>query len=101
MLWRSGRLQGFLLDRPGSNARQIGPFVARDEFAGRTLLADAWARHRTNGVFIDIPADNLPARAAAEEAGLVAQREFVRMCRGASCHEVISDLWGGSGPEKG
>ncbi len=32
---------------------------------------------------------------------VVAQREFVRMCRGASCQEVVSDLWGGSGPEKG
>ncbi len=95
-----GRLQGFLLARPGSSAAQIGPFLARGEAEGRALFADALQRHRRR-VLVNIPLENPSANTAAREAGLSVQRVFVRMCRGGPCHELIPSFWAGSGPEKG
>lgn len=98
---QSGSLDGFVMDRPGSYACLIGPLVARTAAAGRSLLADALARHRGHSVLVDIPAENALARSLAEHAGLTPQRHFTRMVRGR--HAVVSwrCLWASSGPEKG
>ena len=42
-----GGVTGFLLSRPGSHARQIGPCIA-DEDAGLVLFAEARQRDRDN-----------------------------------------------------
>jgi GNAT superfamily N-acetyltransferase len=91
---------GFLLGRPGSQAWQIGPCVATAD-AGPELLQDAWWQYTGRPVYVDIPIGNREATAMAEAAGLVAQRCFLRMCRGPSVGECIDRLWASSGPEMG
>ncbi|HNS19190.1 MAG TPA: hypothetical protein PKH24_01765 [Sedimentisphaerales bacterium] len=52
-------------------------------------------------VFIDVPQDNAPAVALVEAAGLKAQRDFTRMCRGQRISDQPQAIWASSGPEKG
>jgi GNAT superfamily N-acetyltransferase len=91
---------GFLLGRPGSQAWQTGPCVATAD-AGHVLLQDAWWEYAGRPVYVDIPIGNRQATALAEAAGLVAQRYFLRMCRGPSVGECIERVWASSGPEMG
>ena len=94
------RVRGYLCWRPGSKAVQIGPCLALGE-AGLLLLADAWRRQAGQCVFIDIPAGNTAAVAAATAQGLTAQRPLLRMCRGPRLDERFTEIWASSGPEKG
>ena len=59
------RVIGYVLSRPGANARQIGPCVATPG-SGPRLIADALQRHATLGVYVDVPLDNQPAAAVAQ-----------------------------------
>jgi GNAT superfamily N-acetyltransferase len=91
---------GFLMARPGSNARQIGPCVA-NEAAGRLLLADAGRRYAGESVFIDVPVENAQATGMAESFGLQPARLLLRMGRGPRVVEDLARLWASAGPEKG
>jgi len=95
------RILGYAIDRPGSNARQIGPLIASSVGVGEELMRDALARCGRARVFVDIPAANGPAQQVVAEAGLAKAREFIRMCRGSECQATLSDLWASSGPELG
>jgi GNAT superfamily N-acetyltransferase len=95
------RMLGYAIDRPGSNARQIGPLIASRADVGEGLMRDALARSCRARVFVDVPADNGPARQVAAKAGLTKAREFIRMCRGRECQEALGGLWASSGPELG
>jgi GNAT superfamily N-acetyltransferase len=92
---------GFALVRPGANAWQLGPLIARDEAAARTLLA--WAAHRLQGarVFMDIPEPNALSQSLAVEMGLQPARTFWRMDLGPPVAEQLAAYFAGSGPEKG
>lgn len=92
---------GYLMDRTGSYAVQIGPAVALDEASGLTLLNEATRRLAGQTVMIDVPVDNRPAIAWAEAAGLKAQRKFLRMRRGPAIADQRQQIWASSGPEKG
>lgn len=92
---------GYLMDRPGSNATQIGPAVALDAASGLALLNDAARRLAGQPVLIDLPTDNHHACAWAEAAGLKAQRTFLRMRRGPMIADQRKQIWASSGPEKG
>ncbi len=96
-----GTLLGFLIERAGSDALQIGPVIAGCDRAGRGLLLDSFQRHAGSPVYVDIPADHHEAVDVACQVGLSPQRTFARMCLGQPCHEKIDGLWAGSGPEKG
>jgi hypothetical protein len=95
-----GEVDGFLLARPGSRARQMGPCVASAS-AGPILLADAWSRYAGSPVIIDIPTANTAARAIALAQGLTVRRQFLRMCRGERVVEEPREIWASSGPEMG
>jgi hypothetical protein len=69
--------------------------------AGPLLLADGWARHVGQRVFIDVPVQNQTATHLAQKMGLTVQRQLVRMTRGPSVNEDVSRLWASSGPELG
>lgn len=94
------RALGYLLSRPGANARQIGPCIANEE-AGRRLLADAGQKHAGESVVIDIPSNHEQAIAMAEALGLEPMRRFLRMGRGPRIIEDLTRLWASAGPEKG
>ncbi|MBP7049519.1 MAG: GNAT family N-acetyltransferase [Phycisphaerae bacterium] len=100
LLRLNGRLEGYVSTRSGTNAIQIGPCVAALH-TGETLLADALGRCAGQLVFIDVPQDNGPAVALVEAAGLKAQRDFTRMCRGEQIGDQPQAIWASSGPEKG
>ena len=92
---------GYATARPGSDATQIGPCIARIAGAGRGLLADALHRCTGAPVILDVPVANRAAVALAESAGLVPQRALTRMVRGRPVMERIEALWASSGPELG
>ncbi|NQT03611.1 MAG: GNAT family N-acetyltransferase [Planctomycetes bacterium] len=100
IIWDGGKIEGFILTRPGANAIQIGPCIATID-AGPVLLSDALSRCAAEPVFIDIPVDNTNAVKIAESSGLRIQRYFMRMYRGEYVKDHIQALWAGSGPEKG
>ena len=101
--WRvaeeAGEVTGYLASRPGARAWQVGPCLAVPG-AGPALLADAWARHAGQPVFVDVPADHAAA-SVAEAQGLSVQRSLLRMTRGPTAGEDVARLWASSGPEKG
>jgi hypothetical protein len=98
---RGDHLIGFLTARAGAKATQLGPVEAKDEGAGRSLLADGLRRHAGQRVFIDVPLPNAAAVRAVEATGLAVQRPLLRMGRGEPVRENVDMLWASSGPEKG
>lgn len=93
-------LEGYAASRPGSSAAHIGPCIAAPH-AGPPLLARALQRFQGQAVFVDVPAENAPARHVVESAGLTVARELARMTRGRPVHERRDAIWAGFGPELG
>jgi GNAT superfamily N-acetyltransferase len=97
---RSGRNEGYLMDRPGTQARFVGPCIAAPE-AGRLLLTAALNRWAGQRVYVDIPKDNVESQRLVQARGLRVQRTLLRMGRGPLVSESIPALWASSGPEMG
>jgi GNAT superfamily N-acetyltransferase len=100
VLYREGRVEGYVTGRRGANATLIGPCIAT-AYAGPILLGDAFGRCAGQPVFIDVPRDNAPAIEIVEKSGLTVQRHFTRMCRGERIQDHMAAIWASSGPEKG
>jgi GNAT superfamily N-acetyltransferase len=100
LVLEGGQPVGFVAERPGRRAVQVGPCIAGSE-AGPRLLAEACRRRAGQRVFIDIPVPNEPATGLAQALGLTVQRHLTRMCRGTPRCERLDWLWASSGPEKG
>jgi GNAT superfamily N-acetyltransferase len=97
---QNGQPSGFMAERQGRRAVQLGPCIASPD-AGPLLLEDALRRHVGRRVFLDIPLPNKPAALLAKARGLTVQRHLTRMCRGTPLCEKLDWLWASSGPEKG
>ncbi|MHC5542302.1 GNAT family N-acetyltransferase [Singulisphaera rosea] len=95
-----GRLKGFLMSRPGSRARQLGPCIA-DRDAGLRLFGAARKTYAGESIIVDIPKLNEKASATAEAWGLAPARVLTRMTRGERVVEDFQRLWASAGPEKG
>ena len=95
-----GEVAGFLLARPGSKTRRIGPCIA-SERAGPLLLDEARRMYAGEEVTIDLPIDNSPAAALARSWGLGVSGLLTRMGRGPRVKEDLTRLWASAGPEKG
>jgi GNAT superfamily N-acetyltransferase len=78
----AGRLQGYCFGRPGHNADQIGPVVARQPAVARDLLRACLASHPGRRFFVDAPREPAEWPRALGELGFVGQRPFTRMYRG-------------------
>ena len=96
----SGEVVGFLLARPGSKARRVGPCIASERTAP-LLLADACRKYSAEDLTMDIPTDNARANALAASWGLCKTGNLTRMVRGPRIMEDLSRLWASAGPEKG
>ncbi len=83
----------YLMSRPGSNARFLGPCVAEQtEDAGR-LIRFLLSRHPGEPVFWDLLPDNQEVKALAEALGFEAKRRLVRMARTTgSCSRLQSGI---------
>lgn len=97
----SGRIDGYLTVRRGSDAIQLGPCIAETDGTGCTLLTDALSRHAGSWVYWDLPSSHLAAAQLAKSAGLAPQRQLLRMCRGEGVNDDVARLWASSGPELG
>ena len=97
----AGALRGYLMVRPGSRARQVGPAVAVDEAAGAALFAAGFAPCSGHPVFVDVPTANRAAVRWVATRGLAEQRRFTRMVLGDPLPDRPEQIWASSGPEKG
>ncbi len=95
----SGEIGGFLLARPGSRARRIGPCIASEQAAHR-LFADARRRYAAETITIDIPTDNVAAIALAASWGLGKTGVLTRMGRGFPVHEDLQRIWATRGRKR-
>lgn len=75
------RIAGFLAERPGRVAMQLGPCCG-SESAALALLQDALSDPGGASVIVDVPSDSAEVPALLQRAGLSVQRELLRMCRG-------------------
>jgi GNAT superfamily N-acetyltransferase len=96
----AGEIAGFLLSRPGSQARRIGPCLASEQ-AAPLLLGHVRRRYATEKITMDIPVDNAAAMALAASWGLNMTGLLTRMGRGSQVNEDLQKLWASAGPEKG
>ncbi len=76
-----GRIVGFLADRPGRLATQLGPCCGTED-AALALLQDALRDLGGESVIVDVPTDSVEVPALLQQAGLSVQRQLLRMCRG-------------------
>lgn len=97
---KHGEVVGFLLSRPGTKARQIGPCIADDE-AGVQLLEEARRQYVGETVILDIPQGHTRAERLVASWGLAPARELLRMGLGPRVVEDLERLWASAGPEKG
>jgi predicted N-acetyltransferase YhbS len=99
---RSGPVfSGYLAQRPGARAVQIGPGVAVEAQAGLALADAALRACAGQKVFVDIPEGNAPASEWAASRGFAIQRPLTRMRRGEPVEDRPHEIWASSGPEMG
>ncbi len=93
-------VSGYVLARPGSKARQIGPCIAQSDVAP-VLLDDAACRYAGETVVLDVPTTHEPACRIVESWGLRPLRILTRMGYGPRVAEDLDRLWASAGAEKG
>jgi hypothetical protein len=79
--------QGYLLSRPGSKARFLGPCVAKEPQVAQAMVAALLRRHRGETVFWDLLPANAAARELAESLGFRCARKLIRMSRPLSARQ--------------
>lgn len=77
--WHDDRLAGFVLGRPGYDAAQIGPLVARSEAGGIALLERALGSLGNGALYVDVPLRQARVRMLLGALGFEVQRPFTRM----------------------
>jgi hypothetical protein len=79
--------QGYLLSRPGSKARFLGPCVAKEPQVAQGMIAALLRRHQGETVYWDLLPANAYARELAESLGFRCARKLVRMSRPRSARQ--------------
>jgi GNAT superfamily N-acetyltransferase len=82
-----GATRGYAFGRHGTRADHLGPWMARDEEAARTLLTTFLARSRRPLVFVDAVCRNGWARQLLEAHGFTCDRSLTRMSRGTAVQQ--------------
>lgn len=96
------QMVGYLLAREGENAFHIGPWIALNEEAARSLFIHCIKKRAPERTFVDIISPNLGSEAIVRELGFTQQRPFIRMYRGKnSTPGKPQYIYGMSGPELG
>ena len=75
---KNGRVNGYLLTRPGTNFTQMGPVIAKSSDVAIRLVENAMTKIHGSMV-IDVLADKKGLVGWLEEAGFTTQRSFTRM----------------------
>lgn len=96
------RLMGYVFTRPGTNARYIGPWGARDAQTAEALFCAALHSMAGCPVFVDISLANPVTVGIVRRYGFEKQRHLIRMFRGRNDHPGRTGLvYGIAGPEIG
>ena len=96
------RLTGYVFARPGTNARYLGPWVARDAAAAEALFCGALHNMAGCPVYVDISLANPVTVGIVRRYGFEKQRHLIRMFRGRNEHPGRTGLvYGIAGPEIG
>lgn len=99
---QSGRITGYVMCRDGTDAKQIGPWVAMDCSAARHLLHVVLSEIAGHKVLVDVPSPNIAAKELMEERSFQVQREFMRMYLGQNRYPgVPENIFSSAGPELG
>jgi len=77
-----GELAGYVMVRPGENACQIGPWVARTPEDAEQLLRAALTALDGQPVFLDVLPDQNEGEELVARYGFTTQRPFIRMYQG-------------------
>ena len=102
ILQHEGQVVGYCLGRPGSNFEQIGPVVANDELAARSLLINALGECKNKSVIIDSLDDQHEWNSFLKEIGFEVQRPLIRMYLGEHLHPGKPEYqYAIAGPEVG
>jgi GNAT superfamily N-acetyltransferase len=80
--------EGYLLSRPGSKARFLGPCVAKEARVAQDMIAALLRRHPGETVFWDLLPENAAARELAESLGFRCARKLIRMSRPLSARQA-------------
>jgi len=97
-----GRLDGYIIARPGSNAFQVGPWLAESPDVAEELFKSVLNLLADKPIFFDVPLPNPHGVALAERYGFAVQRPFIRMYLGMNRHPGDPrQIYSTSGPEKG
>ena len=83
-VWEKETLQGYGVARPCHNGTRIGPLFADNGDIASALFDALIAGSDPGPVYLDVPEPNEAARAMAQQRGLDAVSETVRMYRGAA-----------------
>jgi hypothetical protein len=95
-------IDGFIIARHGSNAVQVGPWLAKDPYVAEALLRPVFHAVAGKRAFIDVPATNPPGEALMSKIGFSVQRPYTRMFLGSNAYPGDpSRVFSTSGAEKG
>lgn len=98
----AGGVAGYIIAREGSNAVQIGPWLACDTIVAMQLLGAVFRRVAGRKVFIDMPGPNRPGQELMQRVKFTVQRGFTRMFLGENAHPgAPAQVFSTSGAEKG
>lgn len=94
--------RGFLLTRPGANARFLGPLVAEDRLTAKRLLEDGLAGREGAPFFWDLTPEHAQSAELAAELGFERRRRLMRMARpGDGTRPDSERVWAAAGFEYG
>lgn len=97
-----GRVEGYVLSRPGARAWYVGPLVARGAEAAEMLLRAALAPLAGQPAILDTLDPNLDAGVLASKYRFEPRRPFIRMTRGVPAPASRTDWYFAmAGPEIG
>lgn len=97
-----GEVQAYGFAREGFNASYVGPVVAADSDAARSLVASLLAQLPEGDVFWDVLPDNAAGETLAESLGFAVARRLTRMYLGDKVHPGRTDrVYGAAGFEVG
>jgi GNAT superfamily N-acetyltransferase len=95
-------IDGYIIAREGSNAIQVGPWLARDTGVAEGLLRPVFRAVAGKTAFIDVPATNPPGQALMKQINFSVQRGYMRMFLGTNRYPGRSShVFSTSGAEKG
>ncbi len=102
-VWRDAAgIAGYILAREGTNAVQVGPWIARDAATAWELLGHVLRRVAGRKVFLDVLEPNRAAGELMARLGFKVQRSLTRMFSGENRHPGLPErVFGISSPEKG